>query len=87
MQPLCLCPSLRLKYGDHKIVQSVIKAYFTITIVRVSLVSVAGPCLVPRRLSLGHGRAREEGKAKGRETPGRFCFQDGGDNGGRLRNF
>lgn len=46
-------------------------------------------CLVPRRLSLSDiGRAREEGKAKGRETPGRLCFQDGGEfNGGRLRNF
>ena len=41
-------------------------------------------CLVPRRLSLSDiGRAREEGKAKGRETPGRLCFQDGGEfNGG-----
>ena len=36
--------------------------------------------LVPRRLSRceSSGRAREEGKGKGCETSGRFCFQDGG---------
>ena len=47
-------------------------------------------CLVPRRLSRCErgGRAREEGKGKGCETSGRFCFQDGGMfNGGWLRNF
>ena len=37
-------------------------------------------CLVPRRLSRCErgGRARDEGKGKGCETSGRFCFQDGG---------
>ena len=37
-------------------------------------------CPVPRRLSPCErgGRARDEGKGKGCETSGRFCFQDGG---------